>query len=71
MKSDEVKSQITKAVESAKSGASGIAALKTQLDSYNQFYQGLLAYTDGVAEASSGAKELKNGTESLKKVQTD
>ncbi|WP_281532189.1 hypothetical protein [Anaerocolumna aminovalerica] len=67
MKSDEVKSQITKAVESAKSGASGIAALKTQLDSYNQFYQGLLAYTDGVAEASSGAKELKNGTESLKK----
>jgi putative membrane protein len=67
MKSDEVKSQINKAVESAKSGASGIAALKTQLDSYNQFYQGLLAYTDGVAEASSGAKELKNGTESLKK----
>nr|WP_308742001.1 hypothetical protein [uncultured Anaerocolumna sp.] len=67
MKSNEVKSQITKAVESAKSGASGIAALKTQLDSYNQFYQGLLAYTDGVAEASSGAKELKNGTESLKK----
>ena len=67
MKSNEVKSQITKAVESAKSGASGIAALKTQLDSYNQFYQGLLTYTDGVAEASSGAKELKNGTETLKK----
>lgn len=67
MQSDEVKSQINKAVESAKSGVSGIAALKTQLDSYNQFYQGLLTYTDGVAEASSGAKELKNGTESLKK----
>lgn len=67
MQSDEVKSQINKAVESAKSGVSGIAALKTQLDSYNQFYQGLLTYTNGVAEASSGAKELKNGTESLKK----
>lgn len=67
MQSDEVKSQINKAVESAKSGATGIASLKTQLDSYNNFYQGLLTYTGGVAEASSGAKELKDGTDSLKK----
>lgn len=66
MQSDEVKSQINKAVESAKSGATGIASLKTQLDSYNKFYQGLLTYTNGVAEASSGAKELKVGTDSLK-----
>ena len=66
IKSDEVKSQINKAVESAKSGATGIASLKTQLDGYNKFYQGLLAYTNGVAEASSGAKELKVGADSLK-----
>lgn len=66
VKSDEVKSQINKAVESAKSGATGIASLKTQLDSYNKFYQGLLTYTSGVAEASSGVKELKVGTDSLK-----
>ena len=47
-------------------GASVIASLKKQLDSYNQFYQGLIAYTDGVAQASAGAKELKNATTSLK-----
>jgi putative membrane protein len=67
MGSEEVKAQINKAVESAKSGASGIASLKTQLDGYNQFYQGLITYTGGVAEASSGARELKNATASLKK----
>ena len=67
MGSEEVKAQINKAVESAKSGASGIASLKTQLDGYNQFYQGLITYTGGVAEASSGARELKNATAFLKK----
>ncbi|MBE5965454.1 MAG: hypothetical protein E7255_00500 [Lachnospiraceae bacterium] len=66
MGSEEVKAQINEAVKGAKSGASGIAALKTQLDAYNQFYQGLIAYTDGVAEASTGAKELKDATASLK-----
>lgn len=66
MKSDEIKAQLNKAVKSAKSGASDIVSLKTQLDSYNMFYQGLIAYTNGVADASSGAKELRDGSTSLK-----
>lgn len=45
----------------------------TSLDSYNEFYQGILAYTGGVKSASdgsakvnAGAAELKNGAEQLK-----
>ncbi len=45
----------------------------TSLDSYNTFYQGVLAYTAGVKEAAdgsakvnAGAAELKNGAEQLK-----
>ncbi len=43
------------------------------LDSYNEFYQGILAYTagvksasDGSAKVNAGAAELKNGAEQLK-----
>lgn len=43
------------------------------LDSYNEFYQGVLAYTagvksasDGSAKVNAGAAELKNGAEQLK-----
>lgn len=66
MNSDEIRSQINKTVKSAKSGASDIVSLKKQMDSYKMFYQGLIAYTNGVADASSGAKELIDGTVSLK-----
>lgn len=45
----------------------------TSLDSYNEFYQGILAYTagvkdaaDGGAKVNAGAAELKNGAEQLK-----
>lgn len=45
----------------------------TSLDSYNEFYQGILAYTagvksasDGSAKVNAGAAELKNGAEQLK-----
>lgn len=43
-----------------------MAALKASLDSYNSFYQGLLGYTAGVAQAQSGAGELSQGLGSLK-----
>lgn len=43
-----------------------VAALKASLDSYNSFYQGLLGYTAGVAQAQSGAGELSQGLGSLK-----
>lgn len=43
-----------------------IAELKASLDSYNDFYLGLLAYTGGVDEAATGAGTLKTGTDELK-----
>ncbi len=46
-------------------GADALIKLKAQLDSYNEFYQGLKAYTEGVATASQGAKELLAGVQKL------
>ena len=71
MKSEQVTSQINEAVQKAKAGAASIQALKTQLDSYKQFYQGLRTYTAGVDQAGSGAGELKAGTDTLKKGTSD
>lgn len=57
----------------AKSGTSGGTALvdqlqklKAQLDKYNQFYQGLQAYTAGVAQANQGAQALLDGAKKLR-----
>lgn len=46
-------------------GAGKIAALKAQLDSYNTFYQGLIAYTNGVSQAGNGAAQLQAGAGQL------
>ncbi len=53
--------------------AAALSGLKAQLDSYNTFYQGLIAYTTGVDQATGGAKkinnalpELSNGSAALK-----
>ena len=48
-------------------GAPQIQALKAQLDSYNQFYMGLLQYTQGVASAKAGAEQLNTGATQLTK----
>ncbi len=66
MNSSDVQSQIDNAVRTAKSGETSISALKAQLDSYNQFYQGLQSYTAGVAAADTGAAALDAGAGSLK-----
>ncbi|MBO4414841.1 MAG: hypothetical protein J5824_02525 [Lachnospiraceae bacterium] len=60
--SDEVKAKLAQASE----GASKIIALKTSLDSYNTFYKGLAAYTNGVSQAAAGAAQLKEGSVQLK-----
>lgn len=65
MQSEEVQSQIEAAVEKAKQGAKALESLKTQLDSYNQFYQGLLTYTSGVDTANAGSQELLSGANTL------
>lgn len=45
--------------------AATVNALKASLDSYNAFYQGLLAYTGGVDSAVTGAGELYGGLSEL------
>lgn len=65
MQSEEVLSKIEAAVESARTGAGQIAGLKSQLDSYNSFYQGILTYTAGVSQAADGASKLRNGAGQL------
>lgn len=64
MNSEEVQSQIQTGV--AKAQAKLLQALKTQLDSYNTFYQGLLSYTAGVDQANEGAQQILAGTYTLK-----
>lgn len=62
MASDAVQSQLKAASE----GAASLISLKASLDSYNTFYLGLIAYTDGVADAAAGAGALKDGSDQLK-----
>lgn len=62
MASDEVQKQLAAASE----GAQTIISLKASLDQYNAFYLGLIAYTDAVRDATSGAERLDSGAASLK-----
>lgn len=62
MASDEVQAQLTAATQGAKS----VISLKASLDSYNEFYLGLLAYTNGVASAADGANSISEGMATLK-----
>lgn len=66
MNSEEVLSQIQAGVAKAQAGRKLLQALKTQLDSYNTFYQGLLSYTAGVDQANEGAQQILAGTYTLK-----
>ena len=65
LQSEEVQSQIRSAAEQASAGAQSIRSLKEQLDSYQSFYQGLLAYTTGVAQARDGAAQLQSSLPAL------
>lgn len=65
LQSEEVQSQIRSAAEQASAGAQSIRSLKAQLDSYQSFYQGLLAYTAGVAQARDGAAQLQSSLPTL------
>ena len=61
MASEQVQSQIQTAAE----GVKEVYALKTSLDSYSSFYQGVKTYTGGVAAAAKGAGDLKTGAGTL------
>lgn len=45
--------------------AEQIKGLKTSLDNYNAFYQGLQQYTAGVAQSAAGAQQLSSGLDTL------
>lgn len=66
MNSQEVQSQIAQGIEKAKAGRNSLSSLKEQLNSYNEFYQGVIGYTNGVDNATAGAREILNGTSTLK-----
>lgn len=56
--SAEVQQQISQSISQYQATCQALESLKTQLDSYNAFYTGLVAYTDGAAEAAEGAAQL-------------
>ena len=58
MASEEVKSQIS-------DGLGEIKAARASLNEYNNFYKGIIAYTDGVGEACNGALEIKKNMPEL------
>ncbi len=66
MESEQVQSGISEAVAKGQAGREALEMLKTQLDSYNTFYQGVLTYTGGVDSANSAAQQILGGTYSLK-----
>lgn len=63
--STEIQSSVTSALKQAKDGYNSVLALREQLDSYDEYYKGILAYTDGVSQAKSGADKLQSGSEKL------
>lgn len=52
-------------LQAASAGAQALISLKTQLDSYRAFYNGLQQYTAGVAQAAAGADTLSAGAVQL------
>lgn len=68
MASEEVQAQISEGAQTGLTWSDaykGVVSLKAQLDSYNEFYTGLNAYTQGIDSAADGATELKNGMSDL------
>lgn len=62
MASDEIQGKLA----AASAGAQSLIELKSQLDSYDSFYIGLLTYTDGVSTVADGASKLSSGAVSVK-----
>ena len=62
MAGPEVQAQLSAAAQ----GAQQVIGLKSSLDSYRSFYQGLKSYTAGVTQAAQGAKALNAGSQQLK-----
>lgn len=62
MASEDVQARIA----AAKQQAAPLQAALDQLNSYQEFYTGLVSYTDGVQTAADGADDLSTGADTLK-----
>lgn len=65
MASPEVQAKIEAAVAGGASGGNAISSLQSQLNQYREFYDGVLAYTDGAKAAYEGSVKLKEGSDTL------
>lgn len=65
MTSDNVQAIISEKLSQASGASAQINGAKAQLDNYNTFYQGLIAYTNGVSTAKDGAVQINSGLETL------
>lgn len=65
MASSGVQKEIQQNVQLYREPHDQLAALKEQLDGYNTFHTGLIAYTQGVSGAAEGAAELLEGADAL------
>lgn len=61
VKNQKIEENVAAQLANVNKGAAQIASLKASLDNYNTFYQGLITYTNGVAEAGAGAGKLAAG----------
>ncbi len=57
--SADVQNQIAQGNADIVSGIGSLKNLKAQLDAYNEFYKGIVSYTNGVDQAAAGADTLK------------
>ncbi len=65
MNSDEVQQQIAQSIALYQESSDALISLKEQLDSYNAFHTGLIAYTEGAASAANGAAQLRGSMPAL------
>ena len=52
-------------LNSGRTGFASLVELKTNLDNYKAFYNGIVSYTSGVSDAASGANTLKTNMNTL------
>lgn len=65
MVTPEMQAQIMAGKQALEAGAAKLTELKASLDSYNAFYQGIVAYTAGVGQAAAGLSQVAQGADSL------
>lgn len=65
MLGEEAQAALTENLAKAEAGRGSVSSLLSSLSSYNEFYNGLKDYTDGVSTAAEGAGKLYTGAASL------